>query len=89
MSEENILDVTVLEPREKHPTIFSRFNDLEKGESFVIYNDHDPRPLYYQMQAEIPDAFGWEYLEEGPQFFQVKITRLAEGSLGFGGGCCS
>ena len=51
MELENELDVTILEPRDKHPTIFSRFNELSNGESFVIYNDHDPKPLYFQMQA--------------------------------------
>ncbi|MBU45275.1 MAG: hemerythrin [Spirochaetaceae bacterium] len=92
MSEQNeikVLDVTEIEPREKHPTIFEWFNRLNHGESFIIYNDHDPRPLYYQLQAEIPGAFGWEYVEEGPQVFQVKVTRLGEGTLGFGGSCCS
>ena len=89
MELENELDVTILEPRDKHPTIFSRFNELSNGESFVIYNDHDPKPLYFQMQAEIPNAFEWEYLEDGPQVFRVKITRTGSGSIGFGGSCCS
>lgn len=88
MKEQRVLDVTVLEPREKHPTIFETFNQLEKGESFIIYNDHDPRPLYFQMQAELPGAFGWEYVEEGPQVFQVKVTRLSEGRFGSGECCC-
>ncbi len=44
----DILDVTLLEPRLKHPTIFEKFDSLEKGETFIIHNDHDPKPLYYQ-----------------------------------------
>ena len=43
---ENILNVTLLEPRQKHPTIFVRFDELEEGESLTIHNDHDPKPLY-------------------------------------------
>lgn len=28
---ENILNVTLLEPRQKHPTIFIRFDELAEG----------------------------------------------------------
>jgi uncharacterized protein (DUF2249 family) len=42
---ENILNVTLLEPRQKHPTIFTRFDELNEGESLTIFNDHDPKPL--------------------------------------------
>lgn len=44
---DNILNVSLLEPRLKHPTIFDRFDELEEGESLVIHNDHDPKPWYY------------------------------------------
>ncbi|MCO6483998.1 MAG: iron-sulfur cluster repair di-iron protein [Flavobacteriales bacterium] len=72
---ENILDVTKLAPREKHPTIFSRYHALQEGESLTIHNDHDPKPLYYQMQGEMGDVFTWEYLEQGPRWWRVKITK--------------
>jgi len=44
---ENILNVTLLEPRLKHPTIFNHFDELLEGESLTIHNDHDPKPFYY------------------------------------------
>lgn len=71
--EENTLDVTLLEPRQKHPTIFARFDDLLPGESLTIFNDHDPKPLYYQLLGERGDIFTWEYLEQGPQWWKVRI----------------
>lgn len=71
-----ILDVTKIEPRLKHPTIFEKFDELEGGESLVIHNDHDPKPLYYQMLAERGQTFIWEYLEQGPEWWKVQITRL-------------
>jgi len=37
--------------------------------------DHDPKPLYYQFAAELPDQFEWEYVEKGPEVWQVKIGR--------------
>ena len=75
--EQNTLDVTLLEPRQKHPTIFARFDDLQEGESLTILNDHDPKPLYYQLVGERGDIFIWEYLEQGPQVWRVRIGRPA------------
>lgn len=70
------IDVTQIEPRFKHATIFQTYEDLAEGESFIIHNDHDPKPLYYQFKAEMGEAFAWEYLLEGPEFWQVKISKL-------------
>ncbi len=77
--DENILDVTTLEPRQKHPTIFQRFDALTDGQSLTIHNDHDPKPLYYQMLGERGNIFTWEYLEEGPQLWRIKITKKTTG----------
>ncbi len=74
-----VLDVTVIEPRLKHPTIFECFDELESGEEFVIHNDHDPKPLYYQLLGERGDVFSWEYLNEGPEFWRVKIRKRESG----------
>ena len=69
------LDVRVIPPREKHPTIFNTFDSLASGQSMVIINDHDPRPLRYQLMAERPDAFEWEYEAQGPEEWRVRISR--------------
>jgi len=71
----DILDVTVIEPRLKHPTIFEKFDALSPGEAFIIHNDHDPKPLYYQLLAERGQVFVWDYLEKGPEIWQVKIAK--------------
>lgn len=73
------LDVTKIEPRMKHPTIFSKFDALAGGQAFVLHNDHDPVPLYYQMLAERGQVFEWEYLKKGPEIYEVKITKLGAG----------
>ena len=74
---ERIVDVRPILPRERHPLIFATFDALQPGESFRLVNDHDPKPLYYQFQAERLDQFGWEYLETGPDTWQVRISRRA------------
>ncbi len=70
-----VLDVRALPPREKHPTIFATFDTLEPGASFLLLNDHDPVPLRYQFMAERPNAFTWEYVEQGPEIWRVEIGR--------------
>ncbi|MDO8543259.1 MAG: DUF2249 domain-containing protein [Opitutaceae bacterium] len=72
-----VFDVRPIPCRVKHAQIFQRWLDLPVGEYFVLLNDHDPVPLYYQFSAEFGEAFAWEYLERGPEDFRVKITKLA------------
>ncbi len=71
------LDVTQIEPRLKHPTIFKHFDELEPGEGFVLENDHDPKPLYYQLLGERGNIFSWEYLESGPRWWKIRIAKRA------------
>lgn len=70
------LDVRTIAPRERHPLIFDTFDGLAAGESFELVNDHDPKPLYYQFQAERAGQLAWEYLERGPEVWRVKISRV-------------
>lgn len=77
MSSETILDVRAIIPRERHPRIFNTFDALAAGQAFTLVNDHDPKPLYYQLAAERPGAFDWDYLEAGPDVWRVRITKAA------------
>lgn len=76
---DGILNVTLIEPRLKHPTIFEHFDALEEGEGFAILNDHDPKPVYYQLLGERGDIFIWEYLEQGPEWWKVGIKKRVSG----------
>ncbi|MGZ3880434.1 MAG: iron-sulfur cluster repair di-iron protein [Flavisolibacter sp.] len=75
MSISETLFVPDLQPALKHPTIFRKFDSLEEGASFIIVNDHDPKPLYYQLLAERGSIFTWEYLEQGPEVWKVHIHK--------------
>jgi uncharacterized protein (DUF2249 family) len=46
-------------------------------EAFELVNDHDPKPLYYQLAAEQPGTFSWDYVEQGPYVWRVRIGRTA------------
>lgn len=81
------VDVRCLAPRERHPLIFSTFRALTAGQAMQLINDHDPKPLYYQFHAELPEQFEWATVEAGPERWRVNITRLA-GAASVAGPCC-
>jgi regulator of cell morphogenesis and NO signaling len=72
---QTLLDVTTLPPREKHPTIIRMFDEMNEGDILTIANDHDPKPLYYQLVSERGQIFTWEYLENGPAWWRVAIKK--------------
>ena len=69
------LDVRVLPPAQRHTLIFQTFEALRPGTAFELVNDHDPKPLYYQFAAECAGEFTWEYSEQGPQVWRVRIGK--------------
>ncbi len=71
-----VIDVRNMVPRERHPLIFATFDDLVPGQTMLLVNDHDPKPLYYQLMAERSGQADWEYLEQGPDVWRVHITKL-------------
>jgi uncharacterized protein (DUF2249 family) len=70
-----IIDVREIPPRNRHPLIFETFDGLAAGENFILVNDHEPRPLYYQFSIERADQFTWEYLENGPEVWRAQIGK--------------
>jgi uncharacterized protein (DUF2249 family) len=76
----NKFDVRPYPPARRHDMIFEAFDNLKTGEAFVFINDHDPKPLYYQMEAENREPFKWEYLMTMPREWKVKVMKLEEES---------
>ncbi len=79
--EEKIFDVRPIYSN-RHQRIFDRFHSLNEGDYFVLRNGHDPVPLRIQFEQLLPECFLWEYLPQGPDFVQVKITKLRHGVAG-------
>jgi uncharacterized protein (DUF2249 family) len=75
MSDDLILDVRAEIPARRHQLIFETYGALVPASAFVLVNDHDPKPLYYQFSAEHAGDFTWDYLEEGPEVWRVRIGR--------------
>jgi uncharacterized protein (DUF2249 family) len=76
-AETNEIDVRNLVPMQRHQRIFELVDQLAPGGKFILVNDHDPKPLYYQLEAEHPHQFSWTYLERGP-VWRVEIGRLSK-----------
>lgn len=77
-TEAKVIDVRSLVPAQRHTKIFQLVNELSPESSFILINDHDPKPLYYQLEAEYPKQFSWTYLEHGPEVWRVEIGKLAK-----------
>ncbi|WP_232701758.1 DUF2249 domain-containing protein [Halobacterium wangiae] len=71
------LDVRDVPPKDRHPQIKTTFHDMESGEVMEIINDHDPKPLFYEMQAEEDDfdAEGYDVEQRGPEEFVAKFPK--------------
>ncbi len=70
-----ILDVREMAPKDRHSRIFDTFTALGPGDSFILINDHEPRPLLYQFQAEHDGEFEWWPLEQGPRAWRVVVAK--------------
>ncbi|HEX2883904.1 MAG TPA: DUF2249 domain-containing protein [Candidatus Limnocylindria bacterium] len=80
MSDSQVLDVRAEPPIRRHTLIFDTYEALDPGAAFELVNDHDPKPLYYQFAAEKAGEFSWDYLEQGPEVWRVRIGRVEEGT---------
>ena len=71
------LDLRDVPPPERHPKIHDEFENLDSGEALELVNDHDPKPLYYEMQAEVDDfdAEGYEVEQRGENEFVARLPK--------------
>jgi len=74
-TEDYDLDVRHLIPAERHRIIFEKWFELAPSTGYVLVNDHDPKPLYYQFAAEHAGEFSWDPIEEGPSVWRVRIGK--------------
>lgn len=73
--QDKLLDVRHMPPAQRHSTIFEEWFPLAAGAGYVLVNDHDPKPLYYQFAAEHPGEFTWDEIEMGPTVWRVRIGK--------------
>jgi uncharacterized protein (DUF2249 family) len=74
------LDLCRLPIARRHAAVYAAFDALAPGECLLLANDHDPKPLYYQLRFQRKGQFVWEALEQGPQVWRVRLRRTARRS---------
>lgn len=74
---ESRIDVRDVPPSDRHPKIHDAFEALESGESLTLVNDHDPKPLFYEFEAEVAafDAEGYEVSRESANEFVATLPK--------------
>ncbi len=75
------IDVRTIVPSERHDLIFSSFNALRQGAALELVSDHEPAPLHRQFKSNFHGLFTWDYLEQGPDLWRVRIGKAP-------GNCC-
>lgn len=71
------LDVREIPPVDRHSNIHEMFESMDPGETLTIINDHEPKPLYYEMVAETPDfdEDGYVVNQEAPEKFVAEFPK--------------
>lgn len=76
MKTTSTVDVRATAPMHRYDQIMAAYEALGAGESMHLIVDHDPKCMYYTLRATRGEAaFGFEYLEDGPDTWQVVVTR--------------
>jgi len=72
------LDLRDVPPADRHPQIHEAFEALKSGETLTIVNDHEPKPLFYEFQAEVPDfdADGYTVERRGMNEFVAELPKV-------------
>lgn len=70
------LDIRPVEPKHRFEKIMGTYESLSSKQEMLLTVDHDPSCMYYTLQATHGDeAFDFEYLENGPEVWRVRVTR--------------
>ena len=70
------LDLRLTPPFERPEKIFEIWETLKPGQILRIINDHDPKPLHDHLETVQKGKYGWEYEQNGPEDWIVKIEKV-------------
>jgi uncharacterized protein (DUF2249 family) len=74
---DNELDVRPLRKSDKPPAIFAAYGGLPVGRSFVLVDNHDPKHLHEEFEADHAGSYDWQYVEKGPTAWRIRISKLS------------
>ena len=71
-----LLDIRGTAPKDRFDRIMDAYNALSPGSVLELTVDHDPKCMYYTLQAQQGDeSFSFEYLEDGPVTWRVNVGK--------------
>lgn len=79
------LDMRCLGADQRPPRFLAAFDELKTGAAVDLIDDHDPRTVFEQLQAERYGQCSWLLLESGPDIWRVRVGRTGGRT---GGRCC-
>lgn len=71
------LDVRAIPHAIRHGSVIGAFSQVQPGAAMVIIAPHNPLPLLGQLQQINGETLEISYLQEGPDEWKVKLSRLA------------
>ncbi len=69
------IDVRPIPHQQRHPLIFRTYDTLKPGEGFILVVDHDPKPVFFELDFVQKGKFTWDYLEQGPELWRVQVAK--------------
>lgn len=69
------LDVREIPKPQRHPKIFAIFDGLAVGEALILVNDHDPRHLHDEFEADRAGGYSWDYLIREKRDYRIRIGK--------------
>lgn len=88
MSNTQTLDARTLSPVNRLSTILGTYKALNRGDTLLLTNNHNPVPLKAVLQTQSPDGFEWVASQLGPEEWQVRITKNSNAEINTGSTCC-
>ncbi len=75
IAQEKLLDARDIPCEARQSQVFSRARGLVPGDYFVLVNTINPVPMRYLLEDAHPGCFTWDYLQNGPDLYAVRISR--------------
>ncbi|MFC7545680.1 DUF2249 domain-containing protein [Plantactinospora sp. GCM10030261] len=70
------LDVRNVPHAHRHAQVLSALDGLPAGGALVLVAPHAPRPLLAQIDKRYGDAVAAEWLQDGPEVWQIRLHRV-------------
>lgn len=69
------MDLRQMAAHERRPRVFEQFDLMQAGDVLFLTHTHHSTPLLYLLLAEAPLGFTWDYLEQGPECWRIRICK--------------